>query len=318
MTLVNSTSEIQDHLPVSSNFDFDRAKPYIVKAERKYIVPLIGKDEYQYFIDNEETAEEDDSKKAVRKLLQEATVNLAFHLGFAALFVHISNYGVNQSDPENTKKSDWSERNDLQRLLIRDGNEALDEVLKEMELNLDQFQDWRDSDSFTMLNESFTKHTKDFQKWFNIHNSRQTFLAIKPTIREVSEQYFLNWIDDDTIAQIKSTSTNTVINRALELAQKAEVALTIAKIATTGTFEVTETGFFLRWETLPHEKAYKDVDSKKLDKIAISKQTAGEEYLKKLKDHIEKNTDVFTDYTVPETITSSVSIIIKKKSGLSI
>jgi hypothetical protein len=317
MSLVTTTEQIQDYIAVSSNFDFDRVKPYIAKAERKYIVPLIGKTEYEYFIDGEiDTETESEGKKIVRKLLEEATTNLAFHLGFATLFVHISNTGVTNDQTDNAKQSDWHHKVDLHRSFIRDGNEALDEALKEMEFYLDDFQDWSDSSSFTILNESFNKHTDDFQKWFNIHNSRQTFLALKPTIREVSEQYFFPWLDSDTITQIKSSSSDQVVKRALELAQKAEVALTVAKIAKTGTFQVTDTGFFLRWEALPHEKAYKDVDSKKLNMLCDSKQTAGEEYLKKLKTHIEANPDTFSDYTVPTSTTQNS--IIKKKSGLAI
>ena len=314
MSLVKTTNQIQKYITVTAGFDYDRAKPWLKKAERKYITPLIGKEEYQYFIDNETDIL--DSKKAVRELLEEATVNLAFHLGFAQLFNHISNYGVTQTDLENTKQSNWSEKRDVHRSFIRDGNEALDEALKEMEFYLDDFPDWRNSKSFTYLNESFNKHTDDFQKWFNIHNSRQTFLALKPTIREVSEQYFYPWLNSETILKIKTASSNEIVLRALELSQKAEVALTIAKISKTGTFEITETGFFLRWETLPHEKAYKDVDLKRLNKLSATKQVAGEEYLKKLKNHIEKHASVFTNYKI-EVITQTSSIL-KKKSGLAI
>lgn len=316
MSLVKTTEQIQEYITVASGFDYDRAAPWIRKAERKYIVPLIGKADYNYFIENEATEEEEDSKKIIRKLLEEASINLAFHLGFAQLFKHISNYGITTTDLKDVKQSDWSEKRDLHRSYIRDGNEALDEALKEMEFYLDAFPNWRTSPSFTMLNETFCKHTDDFQKWFNIYNSRRTFLAFKPDIREITEQYFYPWLNLDTISQIKTASTNPVIVRALELAQKAEVALTIAKISKTGKFEVTETGFFLRWEALAHEKAYKDVNFKVLDRLSSLKQVAGEEYLKKLKNYIEENLNVFTNYVV-ETTTQTSSII-KKKSGLAI
>ncbi|CAL2105486.1 conserved hypothetical protein [Tenacibaculum sp. 190524A02b] len=312
--LVKNTETIQEYITVSNGFDFDRAKPWLKKAERKYIKPLIGKQEYLYFIDNDSDTSE--SKTLVRALLEEATVNLAFHLGFAQLFNHISSYGVSQANTENTKQSDWSEKRDIHRSFIRDGYAALDEVLKEMEYYLDDFPYWRASKSFTVLNENFTRHTDDFQKWFNIHNSRQTFLALKPTIREVFEQYFKPWLNEKTIYKIKKTSTRPIISRALELSQKAEVALTIAKIAETGMFEITETGLFLRWETLPHEKAYKDLDLKRLSKLSDLKQKAGEEYLKILRNHIEENLEVFTNYQVSKK--NPVNKLIKKKSGLAI
>lgn len=312
--LINSTEEIQNHVTVLSSFDFDRAKPYIRKAERNYIIPLISEEEYQYFIDNQ--SDDLSSKKKVRELIEEATVNLAFHLGFSVLKVHIGNYGITDTDVDEAKQSSWADKRDLQRTFIRDGNKALDDALKTMENYFDEFPHWRASNSFTVLNEHFNRHTDDFQLWFNIHNSRQTFLALRPTIREVHEKYFLPLLGDSTINLIKTRTTNTVITRALELCQKAEAAHTIAEIAKTGTFEVTETGFLLRWETLPWEKAYKDVDLKKLDRLSKAKETAGEEYLKKLKKLIEENMTLFPDYTI-QTKTSGIQII-KTKSGLAI
>ena len=314
MNLINSTEDIQKYITVSSSFDFDRALPYIRKAERKYIIPLINKNEYKYFIETENDTSE--SKEIVRELIEEACVNLAFHLGFAALIVHITNYGVTNTDLKDTKQSDWSEKRDLHRSFIRDGNQALDDALKEMETYIDEFLSWRSSKSFTVLNEHFNRHTDDFQQWYNIHSSRQTFLALRPTIREIKEQYFLPLLGEDTIAHIKNRTSNIIVSRALELCQKAEAAFTIANIAKTGTFEVTETGFFLRWETLPWEKAYKDVDLKKLDRLCKQKQTAGEEYLKKLKTLIEENLTEFPDY-IPDVKSSEIQII-KKKSGLAI
>jgi hypothetical protein len=67
---------------------------------------------------------------------------------------------------------------------------------------------------------------------------------------------------------------------------------------------------------LPWEKAYKDVDLKKLDRLSKSKEAAGEEYLKKLKKLIEDNITLFPDYTI-QTKTSGIQII-KTKSGLAI
>ena len=315
MNLINSTQEIQKYVTVSSSFDFERANPYIRKAERKYIIPLISKREYTYFIANKEDSL--NSKRVVRELIEEACVNLAFHLGFSALAVHFTNYGVVQTDLQDARQSDWAEKRDLHRSFIRDGNQALDEALKEMEYYLDYFPFWRSSSSFTMLNESFNKHTDDFQQWANIGGSRQTFLALKPTVREVGERYFLPMLGQATIDLIKARTTHPTLSRALELCQKAEAALTIASVAKTGHFEFTETGMFLTGEVLPWEKPYKkEKDLKKFDQLSEQKQKAGEEYLKKLKRLISENLTLFPNCElIPNSLETK---LIKKKSGLAI
>ena len=314
MNLINSIQEIQKYIVVSSSFDFDRAKPYIRKAQNKYIIPLISKGEYDYFI-----AEKNDvleSKRIVRELIEEACVNLAFHLGFSSLAVHFTNYGIVHTELQEVKQSEWAEKRDLHRSFIRDGNQALDDALREMEYYLDCFPHWRKSPSFTVLNESFNKHTGDFQKWFNIGNSRQTFLALKPAIREIKERYFLPMLGEGTIELIKAKTTNTVIYRALELCQKAEVALTIANATKTGIFEIEEAGMFLSRESLPWERSKKHLASNKFDQLSDQKQRAGEEYLKKLKRLISENLTLFPNYEFkPNSLKTK---LIKKRSGLAI
>ncbi|WP_282037286.1 hypothetical protein, partial [Aquimarina algiphila] len=53
MNLVNNTLELQEYINVTSNFDFDKALPFIKRAERKYIIPNIGKEEYTTILNHD-------------------------------------------------------------------------------------------------------------------------------------------------------------------------------------------------------------------------------------------------------------------------
>ncbi len=312
MSLINTRLELQEYVNVTSNFDFELVKPFIKRVERKYIIPTISKNEYDSLL---ATTITDTEVLEVKNLLAEASANLAFHLGFAQLIVHVTNYGVVQTDLEKTKQVDWATKRDLHRTYVTAGFEALDEALKAMEFYLDKFPDWRDSEAFTIFDENFNKRTDEFQKHFNISNSRKTFLALKPIIREVEEQYFLPMLGQVTMNLIKKKSVNKILARALELAQKAEVALTISKSVDSGAFIMTGSSAIYKWEQLPWEKS-SEFSEERLEKLRDAKQKSGEEYLKKLKTLLVNNPDTFPDYKTKNS--SPSQNIIKLKSGLAL
>ncbi|WP_281991396.1 DUF6712 family protein [Aquimarina aggregata] len=312
MNLVNDTIELQEHVNVSHKFDFDLAKPFIKRVERKYIIPNTSQKEYDRLLSDTIT---DADVLKVKTLLAEASSNLAFHLGFTQLVVHVTNYGAVQTDLENTKAVDWATRRDLQRTYVQAGFEALDDALKAMELYLDKFPDWRDSGAFTIFDENFNKRTDEFQRHFNISNSRKTFIALKPIIREVEEQYFLPMLGKETMGLIKNRSTIPVLMRALDLAQKAEVALTIAKSVDSGAFIMTGSSAIYRWEQLPWEKS-NEYSDERIEKLREAKQNAGEEYLKKLKTLLQENPEVFPNYI--SNVSNTSGNVLKLKSGLAL
>lgn len=310
MNLVNNTEELQEYVNVVYNYDFEKARPFIKRAERKYIIPNISRGTYQSILQGSE----DPDIKEVRNLLAEASANLGFHLGFSQLSVDITNYGTMETDLEKTKSVDWATKRDLQREFVSAGFEALDEALKMMELFVDKFPIWRDSDAYTVFNENFNKRTDEFHKYFNINNSRKTFVALKPIIREVEEQYFLPMLGTRVMELIKRRSSDFYLARALELCQMAEVALTIAKSVDSGAFIMTGSSAMYRWEQLPWEKTAPYSDDR-LEKLKATKQKAGEEYLKKLKKLITDNPNTFPFF---EETKHQPKRILKLKSGLSI
>ncbi|TSE02602.1 hypothetical protein FOF46_30735 [Aquimarina algiphila] len=310
MNLVNNRLELQEYVNVTWNFDFDKALPFIKRAERKYIIPNIGKEEYTTILNHDGS---DSDIAEVKYLLAEASANLAFHLGFSQLCVHITNYGTKQTELEDTKSIDWATKRDLQRGFTDTGFEAIDEALKAMEYYVDKFPDWRDSAAYSVFNEHFNKRTDEFQQHFNISSSRKTFIALKPIVRKIEEQYFLPMLGEEAMNLIKTRTMDPVLSRALDLCQKAEVALTIAKSVDSGAFVMTGSSAMYIWEQLPWEKT-SEYSDERLHKLKDSQQKDGEEYLKKLNALLVKHPDVFP---IPQRESKPANKnIIKLKSGL--
>ena len=154
--LIADNSALVNYLPISEDgFDFERIKPFLLQAQRKYIVPAISQAEF-------DALDQSDEKAAVYEVLGHATAHFAMHLGFVQLSTFISNAGMLQPDPQSEAKNiNWADRKDLQRHYLRSGFDGIDQALTLMEADKTTFSAWADSDSFTVFDETFCNSTKD-------------------------------------------------------------------------------------------------------------------------------------------------------------
>lgn len=294
-TILKNVEDLQEHLSIGFKFSWQIIKPFVVQSERQYIKTLLGAELYK---DWTTTAPTEAAPIEVYNLCKEAATNLATLKYIPTGSVNISDAGILTNQSERTKQAEWWQIKDLKRSLLENAFSAIDEALKIMEDNESKFTKWIDTESYTVFKELHTPKTQDFQRWFNINNSRRTFLALNPFILETQQKIF-NWIPAATLTQIKAAS-NTTEKQALDLLQAAQVAHTIATAVATGIFETTATGITLKFAELPGEKIY-PVQEQRKHALMQERQNAGDQYLKLLKTHLENNVDVFQDYTTTTT-----------------
>jgi hypothetical protein len=315
MRLINNISDLKRHIIVAATFDFEKVIPFSRRAERKMILELIGQVQYDLIVIHPLDVESSEPIDQVKLLLEEAIANYSLYMAMPTINVLITNSGTKTSESKEASNADWKDKRDLNRSLLKTYNEALDSAFQIMEENIADFEAWRDSKYYTIFKDLIVSQTETFNLYFNIQKSRQTFVACKPSMREVEEQYLIAMLGDATLLFLKQTSADVMVMRAQQLTQKATVALTVAKIADTGTFSFTETSFSISTDQMPWERTNLELSEEKLSRLRKSKQTAGEEYLKALKKLIVANPLIFTTYQ-DKTETGITPKIIKKKSGL--
>ncbi len=311
-TLVTTRETLKKHITINFDFDFDLLQPYIKKAERKHIKPVIGQGMYE---DYTETNPSTGKPLEVLELLQEASSNLAMLAYTFVGVIQISDNGFHISQNQNSTPAEWWQIRDLRRALLNTGNEAIDEALAIMETNPDDFTDWVEGEGYTVFTEFYVRKTQDFQRYFNIENSRQTFLKLRPHLRKTEEQFFNEILGETTATQIKAEATNEAI-KALELAQAAQVALTIASITDEGIFEFTAQGLFVATSEVPGEKKNSLPDTA-IANLSRIKQDEGTAYLRKLTAHLTAYPDIFTAYAA-RTVKTTPSPAYNTKSTLSL
>lgn len=292
-TLITTTDHIKEFIAVNASFEFNNALPYIAKAERKYIKHLIGDVLYDAYCD---AAPVDSTELKVYNLLREASANLCWFLFLPTAQVQISNSGIAVSQSDKHRAATWQELRDLRRSFLESGFEAIDDALKIMEANEDDFLPWPATEGYTIFKELFVTRTETFNRWHHINASRKTFLALRPVMLQMHHQYFTSQLNAATIATI-NLAVADIHKEVLDMLQASMVNFAIADVAETGTFEITSSGVYQKLEEFPGFKV-KTLDETLLNKLQQKKRTAGEEYFKKAIALIEANAADFTDYTV--------------------
>ena len=311
-TLITSIDNLKEYVSVNVNIDWTTIEPYIKQAERKFIKSVTGKDIYDAFTN---AVPNDAVAKEVYQLLSEAAANLSWFLYLPLAQVQVSDNGISVANGEHFKSAEWWHIRDLRRNFADAGFQAIDEALSIMEANSDAgsyFENWKTTEAYTIFNEVFVTKTETFNKWFNISNSRRTFLALKPFLLESQYQYFMNALDVTTIDTIKEAST-IATKEILNLIQAAQVNYCVAKVAEVGTFDLTSTGIYQKLEEFPGYKT-KTLDANQLYNLSQARLTAAEEYFKKALKLIKADT---TDFPNQNTTSSGTYKATNTKSIVS-
>lgn len=307
-TIIKTIDDIKEYVSVNKNIDFTSIRPYVIQAERKYVEPLTGSDMHTAYSDAAFVPE--GNEKKVYELLREASANLAWFLYLPLANVQVTDSGISVSTGNNHKAAEWWQIRDLRRSFLDAGFTALDDCLKIMESNEEDFEDWKSSTSYTVFKELFVKRTDTFQRWFNIGNSRKTFLALRPYMLEAHHQYFTARLNAPTIARINNLDmppqtlsfelAGSNEYRVLEHLQASMVGYAVAKAIKSGTFELTANGIYEKLEEFPGYKA-KTLDDVQVNRTAQERLIAAEEHYKKALKLIKADTENFPEFESRDT-----------------
>lgn len=310
--IIKSTETLREYISVNGSVDIDNLTPYLRKAERTFLKPIIGKAQMLLF--EKETT--DDILKQAIELAQEVIANYAYFLYLPIGAVQVTDSGIMVVANENTKQASDKQFKELQRSFLKSAHEALDELLAFMEESADTFLDWFNSPYYTNNNNLLIHKTSVFNEYYYIFNSRQTFIALKPNMVTVEDRFIKTPIGKELLASLKSPQTTVNRKEVKELLQKAIVAFTVMLTVDNGMFALDAKGMHMRFDVLPYEKVVTNVNIKVNDflvRTKENKQISGEQYLKMALDIIKDAPTEFPEYIIKQvvateklTVTSSI------------
>ncbi|MCO6501356.1 MAG: hypothetical protein J5I47_13405 [Vicingus serpentipes] len=293
MSLITTKEKLKEFLAISKATEITSVAPYIARAEREYLIPEIGEamfNDAQSYVDGSSSPTE--TTAALLKRFQEAIANFAMYLYFDMLTVHVSESGVQRIEQNDRKSAYQYQEDNLRNNLLTSGYETLGSTLNYLEANKGDFDNWAGDDNTYHRYKKLLVHTPQlFSKYFDITNSWCVFFKIRSSIKEVEDLELEPILGTAFLEELKTEIVDDTTDNAtlIEMIRKATVFLSIASAAESkivqfgknGTFEVRKAGVSIKKEDPAVES--------KLAAFINKNRATGQQYLKRLKEHLNQN-----------------------------
>ncbi len=302
--IVSDKSILELWLPVGKSLTFDKISPFVTEAENE-LAKVIGETFY-----NELEANDDTDPIIIRLIekLQDSISFTAYYLGFDIINASFTNQGIHRIESENDGKKALFQRQEieLKNTFKRRGQNKLDDALLYLEKNKASFATWTASPEYTLLRANFINSTDDFQKHFNINNSRLVFLKIRgyqtlvedfDVISEIGREYF-----DELKTEIASDTLTAANSIFLARLQKAVAHLTIYHGGYNLMYDMNEFGLYKVEAATGNDNYMKltQLQESMFDKIVARAKTNGDSYLKACKSFLKENIADYPTYAASD------------------
>jgi hypothetical protein len=322
--LFKTIDDIKVFCPMIGSSDFGNFAPFIDQAERDFIIPYIGKDQYEALVSayNEDgSGEMDDTDLALLLKVQAAVAFYMEYLWIPSGQVSIGDNGIRVAYTETQKPAFAWQIKDLRREVIRQAGSAMDSLLEFLEENKDDYDLWTESDVCPEYNDTFVRSAKEFTKFYSpLGNSRLNFLAIRPALKRVEEFIIQSELGPDFYEELKEQFKDDDVSEEnepiIEFIQKAVVQLTMARAFTDVSVSLDERGVLMFNSTHSTDVVDGKEPSKDsyLSKMEAACDKDGRAYIQLLKNYLKANIGDYPTYAQSDSYDSSTTDTTLKNS----
>ncbi len=294
--------QVKLFIPASAATSKEKLWPFIEAAERKYILPILGRELYNDLSafaaeDSAWSGEGEDIVKSTEllRLVRLSEINLAYFIGFDILNSRISDQGFQRAETENFKGLYKYQEENIRTYFKETGFNTIDDILQYLEDYMEYFPEWEGSASFTLRQASIIKDTKTFDGICSINGSRLIFLRLQPFINQVMDIDIKNVLGADIYEALQDElsglgSGGDYLDLAGEL--KKPVAFLSAALLVKNTGNLTEKGLFFESRSGSPDSISLTPGGVDSSNYAFYRST-GEQYLAGLRKYLRDN---FVDY----------------------
>lgn len=236
MSLIKTIEEVRKYLSVDNNLQWDDFKPYIDKAEREYIKPLLG-DFYtvlltDYTEGTDDTGIDDTEDEMVEANLtlmpfvQMALAKYAVYHSLNPLGTSIGSTGIQEQFGQNSRPAPRWKLHELQLQLIQEADKEADQLLQYLEENasITIYTEWfNDAVANTSISGTIVHKTSIASQFIDIGESRRLFLKLKKFIKiiEATEVKAMLCKDqyDELVEQLKDDDVSEDNQAIIDLLQ---------------------------------------------------------------------------------------------------
>lgn len=184
MVLINSTIDLRNHVNVEHDFDIEKIKPDL-KFASTIVRGLIGPEQYDELL----TAFDNDTLTPAQSdlldKLRDVIANLALSYAVDSQQLKLSNLGFNRYESGDFKSPFKYQTDNLQHFFLQRGYQTAETLLEFLEVNTALYPTWAGSSAYTINKEFYINSAKDFNRYYEIRNSRVTFMHMMSIMRFV-------------------------------------------------------------------------------------------------------------------------------------
>lgn len=322
MSLIKTTAELANYVEVTAGTDFSVFQPSIRTAERRFIVPVLGDDQYTALLTAYNASTLTSDQQSLLDLTQEALANIALSVSIARLSVQISDAGVRRSESDSLKTAYQYQERSARDNFAQSGFDALEDVLAYLDKNQQKFATWTASDAYKQYKTYFIQSGSDFSNYYAIKQSRLVYLTIAPMMRNVENFYLKPLIGKPLFDALKAGQLANNLSDDYQTLMTdyicPGIALhTIARGMMQRSLEITENGvsISLIGRTLNIETREQGV-IEKFQAIVKELTSEGDIIFANLVEELAANPLLYPDYVAPAAQGSLMNIVNTQASSL--
>jgi len=230
MRLINTWEEFKDHFSLTyTDLEIERLWPHIETATESYLEPLVGEEllaEVMAYANPEGSGSgsgsgsDTEEMEALLMKMRRPVAFLAIHIGLPYLEVRIGNEGIYQMGNDNSAQPIFSsQREDIREQSLRDGLNALEQLLRYLEKKKEVFTTWATSEARTWSRAHILRDAVEFtEHWGAMDNSRVTYRALRHRMVDVEETIVRPMLGDalmDALLAALKNGTETAAHKRL-------------------------------------------------------------------------------------------------------
>ena len=316
--------EIRVYLPVSQAASFESVAPHIHNVERDYLIPVIGKELYDKLNDfyksesgaDSGRSEVDELTLELLRLAQSAVVHLAYWIGFDLLNSHITDGGFKRIETDSVKGLYKYQEDNLKSYFRTNGFNQLDTMLQFLEEHIDEFDEWGESESYTLFKSMFISTTEQFNSIVFINSSRLTFLRMKPHLQFIEDTEIAPLLGEVILSKVKDelvkVSPEPRVVKLLPYIRKPLAYLASALLMEESGADLKDNGlYFNSSRAVGMNSTEKQPSSdNRIAILVMRNRNYGNAYLDQLRTYLEKNSDQW-----PEAVITSGKVFRRDNTG---
>lgn len=322
--MISNTQELQQHIRLISQNDFDNIRPSLKRAER-YVSRVTGQRTWEAALAHYRSTDygnvhtqgyqpKDETSGLMDQLvdrIQDPLVHYAYYLWSPQANVILSDSGYQVVWSESMRPAqEWQIRKAEQSLLDT-AHEFMDDLVEFLDRHIDAFEFWGGSEEQASSHELLIRSAREFSLQIPINDSRRLFIELKPHIQRSEHSYILPVIGRERFDLLKERQKDG------ELTPEDETLLGFIRppLAHMALWHASAMlpvdilpGNLTGGDSMTASKKNQPAHTQLLNTFAAHLKTTGEELLKQLSLFVEAL------HAVPPTESTGKTIIVTDKS----